>query len=60
MIISARADEASIDRGLAVGADDYVTKPFSPGDMVRRLSALLDVASGDPLGGSAATRGSLT
>ncbi len=41
LIVSARAEEADIVCGLELGADDYVTKPFSPRVLVARVRNLL-------------------
>jgi len=41
LMLTARAEEADQLAGLAVGADDYVTKPFSPKVLIARLEALL-------------------
>ncbi|MDQ1288054.1 MAG: hypothetical protein QG622_1619 [Actinomycetota bacterium] len=41
LMLTARDDEADRLVGLAVGADDYVTKPFSPRELVARIAALL-------------------
>ena len=41
VMLTARAEEADRIRGLETGADDYVTKPFSPRELVARLRALL-------------------
>ena len=40
IMLTARSQEADKIRGLDVGADDYVTKPFSVGELVARLRAL--------------------
>jgi DNA-binding response OmpR family regulator len=40
IILSARADESDRIRGLEIGADDYVTKPFSPKEVVARVMAV--------------------
>jgi DNA-binding response OmpR family regulator len=40
IMLTARSQEADKIRGLDVGADDYVTKPFSIGELVARLRAL--------------------
>ncbi len=39
LMISARKDDIDKIRGLGLGADDYLTKPFSPGEMVARIKA---------------------
>ena len=41
IMLTARAEEAERIAGLELGADDYVTKPFSPGELVARVGALL-------------------
>jgi len=41
MILTARDDETSVVVGLEVGADDYVTKPFRPRELVSRVRAHL-------------------
>ena len=41
IMITARAEEENIIHGLAIGADDYVTKPFSPRQLVARVHAAL-------------------
>jgi two-component system, OmpR family, alkaline phosphatase synthesis response regulator PhoP len=41
IIVTARAEEADRIAGLDLGADDYVTKPFSPKELVARVAALL-------------------
>ena len=41
LMLTARADETDLLVGLAVGADDYVTKPFSMREVVARIRALL-------------------
>ncbi len=40
LMLTARSQEADKIRGLDAGADDYVTKPFSVGELVARLRAL--------------------
>lgn len=41
IILTARGEEADRVRGLDSGADDYVVKPFSPGELVARLRAVM-------------------
>jgi DNA-binding response OmpR family regulator len=41
LMLTARAEEIDKLVGLAVGADDYMTKPFSPRELVARVKALL-------------------
>jgi two-component system alkaline phosphatase synthesis response regulator PhoP len=48
IMITARVEEADQLVGLELGADDYITKPFSPRLVVARVRALLRRASGEP------------
>jgi two-component system phosphate regulon response regulator PhoB len=41
MMLTARGEESDRIRGLETGADDYVTKPFSPRELVARVQAVL-------------------
>jgi two-component system phosphate regulon response regulator PhoB len=41
IMITARGEESDRVRGLETGADDYITKPFSPRELVARISAVL-------------------
>jgi two-component system alkaline phosphatase synthesis response regulator PhoP len=41
IMLTARVDEADRLRGFEVGADDYVTKPFSPRELVARVTSVL-------------------
>jgi DNA-binding response OmpR family regulator len=41
LMLTAREEESDLLVGLAVGADDYMTKPFSPRELVARVRALL-------------------
>lgn len=41
ILLTARGEEKDKETGLNLGADDYVTKPFSPRELVARIKALL-------------------
>jgi DNA-binding response OmpR family regulator len=41
IMLTARVEESDRIRGLEIGADDYVTKPFSPRELVARVRAVL-------------------
>ncbi|MCP2243577.1 response regulator transcription factor [Lentzea aerocolonigenes] len=41
ILLTARAQEADVESGFGVGADDYVTKPFSPRELLSRVHAVL-------------------
>ncbi len=41
LFVSAKTDEIDKIRGLGMGADDYITKPFSPSELVARVKANL-------------------
>jgi DNA-binding response OmpR family regulator len=47
VMLTAKGREAEIAKGMAVGADSYVTKPFSTRELVEAVSRLLEEAS-DP------------
>ena len=49
VMLTARADEVDIIRALGLGADDYVTKPFSPRQLVARVKAVLRRAAAVPV-----------
>ncbi len=52
LMLTAKASESDRIRGLELGADDYVTKPFSPAEVVLRVKAVLRRVGGG--GGGAA------
>ena len=54
VMLTARGDEADRLVGLELGADDYVTKPFSPRELVLRVQSVLRRSAG-PLAPSQAT-----
>lgn len=41
IMLTARSEEADRVRGLEVGADDYIAKPFSPSELIARIRAVL-------------------
>lgn len=41
IILSVRGGEANVVKGLELGADDYLVKPFSPGELIARMRAVL-------------------
>ena len=54
VMLTARADEEDRLAGLDLGADDYVTKPFSPRELAARIRAVLRRSARDELEGGAA------
>ncbi|MFL5578363.1 MAG: response regulator [Gemmatimonadaceae bacterium] len=53
LLLTARKDEPDRIRGLSLGADDYLTKPFSPQELVLRVGAILRrVAAAGTTGGA--------
>jgi two-component system response regulator MtrA len=41
LMLTAKAHESDVERGLAAGADDYLVKPFSPRELVVRVDAII-------------------
>jgi DNA-binding response OmpR family regulator len=41
LLMSASVQDADISRGFAAGADDYLTKPFTPNELLERVQAVL-------------------
>ena len=63
IMLTARGEESDRVAGLELGADDYVTKPFSPKELVARVGALLRrsaLAAPAPAASSILTYGSLS
>src|SRR6202140_2180927 len=48
LMLTAKSSEEDRIRGLELGADDYVTKPFSPRELVLRVQAILRRGAGSP------------
>ena len=52
ILLTARSDEVDTLVGLSVGADDYMTKPFRPRELVARIKTVLrrvsSVAASEP------------
>jgi len=48
IMLTARVDDQDKIVGLELGADDYVTKPFNPAELMARIRAILRRAQGEP------------
>lgn len=57
IMLSARSEEFDLLTGFESGIDEYVTKPFSPAVLVKRVEALLKRSSGQPLSGEEIKKG---
>ena len=61
IMLTARREEADRIRGLALGADDYLTKPFSPNELTLRVAAIIRrMAAPSVSGGSQLVAGPIT
>jgi len=60
IMLTARVEEADRLIGLELGADDYVTKPFSPRELVARVRAVLRRAEGERDAATVLRAGDLT
>jgi DNA-binding response OmpR family regulator len=59
ILLTARGEEADRIVGLDLGADDYVTKPFSPRELSARVRAVLRRGSESPLGAETVSFGDI-
>ncbi len=59
LMLTARREEPDRIKGLSLGADDYLTKPFSPQELVLRVRAILRRSAATPSGGELLTIGAL-
>jgi DNA-binding response OmpR family regulator len=48
ILLSAKAQASEVQKGLDVGADDYITKPFDPLELIERVQALLQTSQSQP------------
>ena len=60
IMLTARVEESDRLAGLDLGADDYITKPFSPRELVARVKAVLRRTASEPADGDVLRRGDLT
>ena len=60
IMLTARVEETDMLRGLELGADDYITKPFSPREVVARARAVLRRAGAAPASAVLLRGGNLT
>jgi two-component system phosphate regulon response regulator PhoB len=61
ILLTSRREEVDRIRGLSLGADDYLTKPFSPAELTLRVGAILRRIGAPPVaGGSLLTAGPIT
>ncbi len=51
IMLTVRGEDADVARGLEIGADDYITKPFSHIELLARVQAVLRRVQGLPVGG---------
>ncbi|MCF7809215.1 MAG: response regulator [Candidatus Marinimicrobia bacterium] len=59
IMLTAKGEEADIVRGLEIGADDYITKPFSPGILTARVKANVRRTTGSKSGDGVLEYGNL-
>ncbi|HET9769630.1 MAG TPA: response regulator, partial [Acidimicrobiia bacterium] len=47
IFVTARAQSSDVEKGMELGVEDYVTKPFDPLDLIARVNTLLE-RTGEP------------
>jgi two-component system, OmpR family, alkaline phosphatase synthesis response regulator PhoP len=52
IMLSAKAQDEDVRRGVEVGVNEYITKPFNPQDLVRAVNKYLDSTTGETDGGN--------
>lgn len=57
IMLSARAEEFDLLTGFEAGIDEYVTKPFSPAVLVKRVEAVIKRSQGNTLNSASAQKG---
>jgi two-component system phosphate regulon response regulator PhoB len=60
LMLTARREDADRIGGFRSGADDYVTKPFNPEELVLRVAAILRRKAADPSGGGMLSAGPIS
>ncbi|MFK7975068.1 MAG: phosphate regulon transcriptional regulator PhoB [Halioglobus sp.] len=57
IMLTAKTEQDNIIQGLEVGADDYITKPFAPRELIARMNALLRRSHGPGASGALVVQG---
>ena len=60
IMVTAKDDESDLIRGLDVGADDYIKKPFSTKELISRMNAVLRRLSSDSITNDVVSAGKIT
>jgi len=60
IMVTAKDDEKDLIRGLDVGADDYIRKPFSTKELISRMNAVLRRLSNDSIANDVVSAGKIT
>ncbi|MCA9772227.1 MAG: response regulator [Myxococcales bacterium] len=48
IILSASAQEADVERGMRLGARDFIVKPFDPDELLRKIAQCFESSAGNP------------